>query len=105
MATEVISKEHTTISIGTSGDTVTTRGRHVRVRNMGANVVSFSTDANPTAAVTAGSQSSLNPIAATGGADEAILRPNKLYYFRANTGAVLCCFDEVHAPGEFVQVD
>lgn len=100
-----LAKEHTTISVDTTGITVTTRGRYVRVRNFGANVVSYSESANPTGTFTAGNQSSLNKLPATGGPDEVILRPNMLYYFRADTGACLCGFDEINDVTEFVQVD
>lgn len=105
MAAYTMDKDHKTISVATTGDTVATRGDYVRVRNMGANVISFSEDASPTGAVTAGAQSSLNPVPTTGTPDEAILRPNTTYYFKAATGATLACFDKVYGLPEFVQAN
>jgi hypothetical protein len=97
MATYVLAKQFTTISVTTTGDTVTTRGEFVKVKNLGANIVSYSESSSPTGAVTAGNQSSINPTPATGLPDSVILRPYTTYYVKAATGATLCGFEETWA--------
>lgn len=96
MATKV-SKQFTTVSVPTAGDTITTRHCFAKFRNLGANIVSISESANPTAAITAGSQTSLNPMASTGPIDFVILFPNTVYYVRAVSGATLCGVEEFPA--------
>ena len=97
MSAHVIDGSLKTASIAAGADTVTTRQHFVKVKNLGANVVSFSLAADPTGAFTAGAQSSINPAAATGPLDFAILQPNRVYNFHAATGATLCAFEEVWA--------
>lgn len=95
MSAYTISKNFTTISVLTTGDTVTTRHRFVKVKNLGANIISYSDSADPTGAVTAGAQSSIAAVPTTGVPDSAILAPGTLYYFKAATGATLAGFEEV----------
>ena len=97
MAAYTITKNFTTISVLTTGDTVTTRNRFVKVKNLGANVISYSDAADPTGAVTAGNQSSIAAVPATGVPDSAILAPGTIYYFKAATGATLAGFEEIPA--------
>lgn len=95
MAALTQDKRFKTFSVSTAGDTLLTRGKFCKLRNMGANVVSISDSANPTAAITAGDQSSLIPVASTGLTDGVVLRPYTTYYVRAVSGATLCACDEI----------
>jgi hypothetical protein len=97
MASYVIAAGYTTISITTGGDDVTGRGNWIRIKNLGANAVSFSDASSPTGAVTAGSQSSINPVPATGAADTSLIPPYTKMFFKAATGATLVGFEEVYA--------
>ena len=97
MAAYTIAKNFTTITVLSTGDTITTRHRFVKVKNLGANVISYSDSAAPTGAVTAGAQSSIVPVPSTGVADSAILAPGTLYYFTAATGSTLAGFEEIPA--------
>lgn len=98
MAANTLSKNFTTISISTTGDTVTTRDKFVTVKNLGANIVSYSESADPTGAVTAGNQSSILPAGATGAADTTSLLPYTKYFLKAATGATLVGFEEIALP-------
>lgn len=96
MAAYTIAQTFTTISILTTGDTVTTRGRYVKVKNFStSSVVSYSEAASPAGPITAGNQSSIQAAPATGVPDATQLRPNTLYNFRAGTATSLCGFEEI----------
>lgn len=98
MASYTIAAQFTTISITTAGDDVTPRGVWLRVKNLGANQVSYSEVSNPASgAAAAGSQSTLLPAAASGKADEFIMQPSQKMFFKANTGATLLGFEEVYS--------
>ena len=90
----VIASHHNTFSVATTGNTVQTRNFRVRIRNLGANAVSFSEISAPTGAVTAGQQSSVIPAGASAKVDDCYLWPNTLYNLKAATGATLVAFDE-----------
>lgn len=96
MAAHAPTAQFVTISVSTAGDTLVTRDRAYKIKNMGANIVSIGPSATlPTAAVTAGDQTSLNPVASTGPVDGVILFPNRTYSVRAVSGATLCCLEEI----------
>ncbi len=84
------------MSVGTTADTLLTRGKYVRIKNLGANYISVGAS-DVTAAPTAAAQSSLPPVAATGALDSIILRPQTTYYVRAATGATLLGCEELEA--------
>ena|SRR6185312_1545697 len=96
MASYILAQMFTTISILTTGDDVTTRQAWTRIKNLGANQVSFSEAASPTGAATAGNQSTLLPAAAGGKADDAILPPGSKIFLKAATGATLVALEEVY---------
>src|SRR5438105_2579088 len=97
MASYTIAAQFTTISMTTAGDDVTPRGAWMRVKNLGANQVSYSEVAAPTSgAAAAGSQSTLVPAATGGKADEFFMQPNQKMFFKANTGATLLAFEELY---------
>jgi hypothetical protein len=97
MASYTIAAQFTTISITTTGDDVTPRGNWLRVKNLGANQVSYSEVATPSSgAAAAGSQSTLVPAAAGGKTDEFLIQPNQKMFFKANTGATLLAFEELY---------
>ncbi len=96
MAAHATTLDFATISVSTSGDTLATGRNFYRLKNMGANIVSVGPNETAvTAAVTAGDQTSLNPVAATGPVDGIILFPNRIYAVRAVSGATLCCVEAI----------
>jgi hypothetical protein len=98
MASYTIAAQFTTISITTSGDDVTPRGAWLRVKNLGANAVSYSELANPgSGAAAAGNQSTLLPAGATGKPDDVLIQPTQKMFFKAATGATLLGFEETYA--------
>lgn len=78
----------------TTPDSVVTR-RFTKMRNLGANIVSIGEVNTISGPVTAGAQTSLNPVPATGVPDEILLAPGRTYFMVANVAAVLCSFEEV----------
>jgi hypothetical protein len=98
MASYTIAAQFTTISITTTGDDVTPRGAWLRVKNLGANAVSYSDLAAPSSgAPAAGNQSTLLPAGASGKADEVFILPTQKMFFKAATGATLLGFEELYA--------
>ena len=96
MAAHAPTVQFLTISVSTTGDTLATGDKNYKIKNMGANIVSIGpTSTLPTAAVTAGDQTSLNPVAATGPVDGVILFKNRTYSVRAVSAATLCCLEEI----------
>lgn len=97
MASYTLAAQHTTLSITTAGDDVTPRTAWVRVKNLGANQVSYSEVSTPASgAAAAGSQSTLLPAATGGKADEFYMQPGQKIFFKANTGATLVGFEELY---------
>ena len=98
MASYTIAAQFTTISITTTGDDVTPRGAWLRVKNLGANAVSYSELATPASgAAAAGNQSTLLPAGASNKADEVYFLPTQKMFFKAATGATLLGFEELYA--------
>jgi hypothetical protein len=102
-ATNKIASHHNTYSIGTDGtDKIVTRNYRVRVRNLSAQVVSFSEIAGSTGGVAAGQQSSIEPVTGTGNkVDDVFLWPNTTYYiWGASSTSLVACDEESAWPGE-----
>ena len=97
MSSYSIAAQYTTISMTTGGDDVTARAAWLRVKNLGANQVSYSELATPSSgAAAAGNQSTLIPAGTGGKADELYIQPNQKIYFKAATGATLLGFEEIY---------